>query len=357
MAGRLLIYGANGYTGELTARFAAEQERDAILAGRSAEAVRRVAERYGFEHRVFGLGDAGALRQGLEGVGAVLHCAGPFSRTSRPMIEACLEHDVHYLDISGEIVVFEAAAARDAEAKRAGVLLMPGTGFDVVPSDCLAAHLKARLPDANQLTLGFFGVGSVSHGTATTMVENLHRGGWVRRGGKLTPVASGSLVRELDFGDGSGPRRAMAIPWGDVATAYRTTGIPDIEVYVPASSGMILGARAASRLGGLIGSRAVQDFLKRRIDARPAGPTDEQRRRGKSYLCGEVKNRTGQVSRAWLETPEGYTLTALTSLEIARRVLGGEARPGFQTPAGLFGADFVLGFEGVRRRDGTAAAA
>jgi len=106
-----------------------------------------------------------------------------------------------------EIAVFESAAARDADARSAGVMLLPGTGFDVVPSDCLALHVARKLPDAHALTLGFFGLGSVAHGTATTMVENVHRGGFVRRDGKLTPVPTGSLVRDIDYA----PRRRRCL--------------------------------------------------------------------------------------------------------------------------------------------------
>jgi len=231
------------------------------------------------------------------------------------------------------------------------VMLLPGTGFDVVPSDCLALHVARKLPDAHELTLGFFGLGSVSHGTATTMVENVHRGGFVRRDGKLTPVPTGSLVRGIDYGDGSSKKRSMAIPWGDVSTAFHSTGIPNIEVYVPATSAIIWGARIGSRFGAVLGSSRVQSFLKRRIDARPAGPTDEQRKRGKSFLVAEARNPAGQSAKAWLQAPEGYTLTALTSLEIAKRALAGEVEKGFSTPAKLLGPDFILGFEAVRRRD------
>ncbi|MGH8563145.1 MAG: saccharopine dehydrogenase family protein [Gammaproteobacteria bacterium] len=209
-----------------------------IVAGRSAQRVRAVAHRYGFEHRVFGLDDPETLVAGLADVGVVLHCAGPFSRTSKPMIDACLAARAHYLDITGEIAVFESAAARDADARSAGVMLLPGTGFDIVPSDCLALHVARKLADVHELTLGFFGLGSVSHGTAMTIVENVHRGGFVRRDGKLTPVPTGSLVRDIDYGDGSGKKRSMAIPWGDVSTAFHSTRIPNIEVYVPATSAM-----------------------------------------------------------------------------------------------------------------------
>jgi short subunit dehydrogenase-like uncharacterized protein len=350
MAGSILVYGANGYTGELIARFAREQRVDLILAGRSTAPVRAVAERYGFEYRVFALDSTPAIVAELEGVSVVLHCAGPFSRTADPMAEACLKSKAHYLDITGEVSVFEQMAARDAEARRAGVMLLPGVGFDVVPSDCLAAHLKTRLPDATHLVLGIMGLGGkISHGTATTIVENLPNGSVIRRNGALTNVPTGSLTRTIDYGGRE--KLSMAVAWGDVSTAFHSTGIPNIEVYMPAPRAAVAGAKLMSRVPGLVGSSAVQGFLKRRVDSRPAGPTDQERETGRSLLFGEVKNAQGDVARSWLKTPEGYTLTALTALAIAQRSRDGSARPGFQTPSRVFGPDFVLEFTGVERRD------
>ncbi len=346
---RILVYGAYGYTGELIARFAAERDMRPIVAGRDAARLGAVAARYGFEQRAFGLDDPRALDAALDGVGVVLHCAGPFSRTSRPMVDACLRTRTHYLDITGEIDVFEAMAARDHEAREAGVMLMPGVGFDVVPSDCLAAHLKHRLPDATHLVLGIKGLGKTSHGTATTMVESLDLGGRVRRGGAIVPIRLGTLVRHIDFGQG--PELGIAIPWGDVSTAFHSTGIPNIEVYFPATRAMALGARLSSYAPFVLGSKPVQRFLKRRVDARPAGPTDAERARSKSFLYGEARNAAGKSVAARMTTPDGYTLTADSALAIAERVQGEHAAPGFSTPSTAYGADFILELRGVTRED------
>jgi short subunit dehydrogenase-like uncharacterized protein len=345
-----LLYGAYGYTGELTARFAKARGMRLILAGRDGAKTSEVAQRWGMDHRVFSLDDPRAIDEGLRGVTAVLHCAGPFSRTSRPMVDGCLRNKAHYLDITGEVDVFEACAARTEEARAAGVMVMPGTGFDVVPSDCLAAHMKRRLPDATCLILGFLGLGAASHGTATTIVENLDKGGLIRKDGALVSIPNGSLTRTIDYGYG-GAKKAMAIPWGDVSTAFYSTGIPNIEVYIPAPTTMRVGARALGMLGPLAGSKPVQKLLKRAVDARPAGPSDEQRARGASYLFGEVKNANGDIRISRLKTPEGYTLTADASLTILARVLDGDFKPGFQTPSLAYGADFVMGLEGVTRTD------
>jgi short subunit dehydrogenase-like uncharacterized protein len=344
-----LIYGANGYTGSLIARAAATRGRRPILAGRHAEALATLARQLGLEHRVFALDSPDAAAEGLHGVRLALHCAGPFAHTSRPMADACLRTGVHYLDITGEVSVFEALAARDQEAKAAQVMLLPGVGFDVVPSDCLAAHLKRRLPSANRLALGLQTSGRLSRGTTTTMVENIAGGGLVRQDGVVHSVPAAWKTRVIDFG--AGPTKAITIPWGDVSTAFFSTGIPNIEVYTAASLGLRLAARASRRLGWLLGSRLVQKYLKRRIQARPPGPSDEERAQGRSLLWGEAEDAAGHKVVSRLRGPDGYTVTVHAALAVVERVLAGATAPGFQTPSKLFGPDFVLGLEGVVRED------
>jgi short subunit dehydrogenase-like uncharacterized protein len=344
-----LIYGANGYTGALIAREAVARGHRPILAGRSADAVAGLAKELGLDHRAFGLDDPRAVDARLKDVGSVLHCAGPFAHTYPAMANACLRNKAHYLDITGEVQVFEGLAARDQEAQAAGVMLLPGVGFDVVPSDCLAAHLKRRLPTATRLALGFMSLGRVSRGTATTMAENFHRGGLVRRGGVLTKVPAAWKTRTIDFG--TGPVKAMTIPWGDVSTAYYSTGIPDIEVYMAAPFKTRFGARTTRYLGWWFGSRMMQNYLKRKIQQRPPGPTDEQRARGKSFLWGEASDPNGQVVVSRLQGPEGYTLTVLTALAVVERIRQGDAPAGFQTPAKAYGPDLILGVKGVVRQD------
>jgi len=344
-----LIYGANGYTGALIARLALKQGLQPILAGRNAMSLAALARELSLEHRVFSLDHPAALDEALKGMAAVLHCAGPFAHTSRAMVDACLRTRVHYLDVTGEIDVFEACAARDHEAQAAGAMLLPGVGYDVVPSDCLAAHLKRRLPSASKLALGMQLIGGLSRGTATTMTENIHKGGMVRRGGKLEHVPGAWKTRSIDFG--TGPVKAFTIPWGDVATAFYSTGIPNIEVYLAAPLGLRLASRASRYLGWLLASGLVQRRIKKRIQAGPPGPSDEQRARGRSILWGEATDDAGRRVVSRLQGPEGYTLTALTALEAVREVLAGNAPAGFQTPSKAYGPDFILKIDGVVRQD------
>lgn len=346
-----LIYGANGYTGELTARMAVASGSTPILAGRRAEAILPLAQELGLDHVVCDLDDSRDLDKALHAVDVVIHCAGPFSKTSARMVDACLRTKTHYLDITGEIDVFEATAKRDSEACEAGVALLPGAGFDVVPSDCLAAYVASRASGATSLSLGFQSTGGVSRGTATTMIQNLHRGGAVRRNGEIVRVPAAWKTRQIDFG--RGPRGAMTIPWGDVATAYYTTGIPNIEVFVAAPRSTRITMRIMRVLAPLMSSSPIQRLLIGRVRSGEAGPNAELRQRARSYLWAEASADDQVLAVARLETPEGYTLTAMTSLAIARRMLDGDVRPGFNTPAGAYGADFILELDGVVRRDVT----
>jgi short subunit dehydrogenase-like uncharacterized protein len=265
------------------------------------------------------------------------------------MANGCIDTGTHYLDITGEIEVFEALHAMDERAKQAGIMLMPGAGFDVVPSDCLAAHLKRRLPSASELTLAFQGIGRPSRGTATTMVENIHKGGLIRKDGTLTEVSAAWQTRKLDLGEGD--VTTVTIPWGDVSTAYYSTGIPNVSVYMAAPQSLLMMMKMNRYMGWFFGSAPVQGFLKSRIQAGPPGPTDDERARGYSLLWGEVVNDEGDFAESRLRTPEGYTLTALTALEIGRRAAAGGVPHGFVTPSMAFGPDFILEFEGVERHD------
>lgn len=344
-----LVYGANGYTGSLIARTAAQRGLAPILAGRSAEGVGALARELGLDHRVFALEEPAIVARNLQGNAVVLHCAGPFAHTSKPMADACLRSGCHYLDITGEETVFEALAGRTTEAKAAGIMLLPGVGFDVVPTDCLAAHLKRRLPSATHLTLAIKSGTRLSRGTALTVVEGIHTGGLIRRQGMLTKVPAGWKTRKIDFG--TGPTKAITIPWGDVATAYYSTGIPNIEVYMEAPGALRMAIKLSRFLGWALASRPVQAFLKKRIRAGPPGPSAAERARGKSYFWGEVTDASGNKAESRLQGPESYTLTVDAALAIVQRVLAGHAPPGYQTPSTAFGPDFVLALAGMARAD------
>ena len=261
------------------------------------------------------------------------------------MVEACLRLGKHYTDITGEISVFEAMARRDEAAKNAGIMIMPGVGFDVVPSDCLARHLKNLLPSATNLTLAFYGLGGISHGTQATMTMNAGSGGAVRRSGEIVSVPSAYKTREIDFGEFV--KTAVTIPWGDVSTAFYSTAIPNIEVYTVVPEAQLKLLKLSRYIGWLLKTKPVQNYLQSKI---PEGEPDEtERAQGKTYLWGEASDAQGKKVEARLICPEGYTTTVLTALGIAEKISSGNLQAGFQTPAKCYGADLILGIEGAKR--------
>jgi short subunit dehydrogenase-like uncharacterized protein len=334
-----ILYGASGYTGRAIAEEAARRGLRPILAGRNEQSIGDLARRFNFQHRVFGLDDPNALGRSIHGARLVLNCAGPFSATARPMMEACLAEHAHYLDITGEIEVIEAAAALDQQARAASVILVPAIGFDVVPSDCLAAKLAARLPGATHLQLAFTAMGSLSPGTAKTMLEAVSQGGRVRINGRLTRVPLAWKILEVPFREGT--RTTMTIPWGDVASAFYSTGIGNIEVYAAAPPGQIRMLRRWRWALPVLGAWPLRSIAAAMIEKKVQGPSAESRDRETSSLWGSVEDDRGNRVTATLTTPNGYSLTVSTALAAVGRLLEHSPSPGFLTPSRAFGADFI----------------
>ena len=289
MTQQFLIYGSYGYTGSLIVEQAVKRGMQPILCGRDAVRLKAQADALGLGYRSVLLDDPEALEVALKEAPLVLNCAGPFLHTYKPIMEACLRTGRHYLDITGEIAVFEALAAQDTAARQAGVMLLPGIGFDVVPTDCLAAHLKQRLPEATHLTLALGGLGAgYSHGTLLTSIQGLSGKGVVRKEGKLVQVPILWKTRQVDFG--AGLRTAINIPWGDVSTAYYSTGIKNIETYIVLPKAVLRIAPIIRRMGGLLQLGFIQRFLRYLVMRMPAGPTAEERQQARSRVWGEASD-------------------------------------------------------------------
>jgi len=347
--GRLLIYGVTGYTGRLVAAQAKARGLDVVLAGRSAERVRPLAQSLRLPWRAVGLDEPSRLDKVLDHVDVMLNLAGPFMMTARPALESCLRTNTHYLDVTGELAVFQDLHRYDSRARTRGIMVMPGIGFAALASDCLAAHVASRLPKAQFLRLGISRPDIFSRGTLKTMFSLVRERVSIRREGRLTSVPVGRLERTFDYGEGQ--RVSTAVNWADVYTAYYTTGIPNIEVY--AEAGVFergfyqLGAWFAEPMK-LAPWQWMQDL---QASMWPEGPSEAERAASRRVIVAEAEDQWRRQVCSRLTTPDGYSFTADVALTVAERVLAGEYQAGFQTPAGVYGADFVLAFEGVRRED------
>ncbi len=340
----LMVYGSYGYTGELVVEEAVSRGLDPVVAGRDGERVEKQAGEHELEGRGFPVEE---MADELEDVDVLLNCAGPFSHTYVDAVDACLENEVDYLDITGEIDVFRGVASHDEEAEVAGVTLIPGAGFDVVPTDCLAAHVAGRLGDVDEVRVGVDAEMSLSGGTAKTAVESLGEGCFVRQDGALRRVGLASKSREIDFGEG--PRNAALFPLADVYTAGWSTGAEDVEAYVQVSPYVARLVRGADSAGPLARSHLVRRALKAAADVAFTGPDEETRQTGESRLWAEAVDDAGERAEARLRTPETYALTARVAVEAAERVEDVDA--GFQTPATAFGEGYITEFDDVELTD------
>lgn len=341
-----LLYGANGYTGGLIAKYAVQYGLNPILAGRREDAIKPLADQLKLSYKIFDLTNSSLLKAALQEVKVVVHAAGPFSNTARQMIDACLQTGTHYLDINGDIQVFEQIKSLDAVAKEKNIMLLPGVGFDVVPTDCMALHLKNRLPDATHLKLAFASIGgAVSHGTAMTIVSKLGEGGAARENGQIVKKPLGEKGMWVNFG--SIKLFVMSIPWGDVSTAHFTTGIPNIESYTAVKPTAYKILKLQKLFNWLLRAEGVKNIFRKKIKQRPAGPDDEMRSKAKSLVWGEASNAKNETVTAHFTCADGYTLTALSSLIIAKKVLEENFNPGYQTPASCYGEELIMEIPGT----------
>ncbi len=347
MRGPILIYGSTGYTGRLIAEHARRLRRAPIVAGRDADRVQALAARLGVSGRVAALDQPAALDRALGDVGVLINAATPFAQSAPALIEACLRTRTHYLDITGELPVFRDAFGYDAAARKRGIMIMPGVGLGIVASDCLAMHVAARLPDAKYLRIGLLRPDSFSRGSLRSALGLSNSRVTIRQNGRLMSVPVGRLQRAFDYGDGK--RESVAVSWADVFTAYHSTGIRNIETYFEAD----LVSRTLYQIGAGVADTVRLPPVRRWLDAAtrswPEGPSPKRRRMEKCVIVAEAEDSWRRRAGARLETPDGYSFTAETAMAVSQRVGRGDFQAGFQTPARVYGADFVLGFRGVRR--------
>ncbi len=334
-----MIYGAYGYTGKLIAQEAKNRGHSPLLAGRSAEKLVPVAENFNLDYKILDLKDNENLVKILKKVDLVFHAAGPYKYTSEPMVKACLKTKTNYVDITGEVQVFEQNFKYDKKAIEEKVSIISGVGFDVVPTDCLAKYVSDKLSNPISLDLGITAMSNPSPGTLKTMLEYFHTGQLIRRDGELIRLKKDN-IRKIRFSDKE--RLVRPVTWGDLATAYRTTRIPNITTYMPLPKKFpnllqSIGVSAKDMNENEESKKKVKEWIEKNIH----GPDQVKRETYRCYLWAQVTNNKGENAQAWVETMESYRFTAVAGVRCVEKLL--ELEPiGVLTPALAFGADFLL---------------
>jgi short subunit dehydrogenase-like uncharacterized protein len=345
---RVLLYGAYGYTGRLAAELATAKKLDVVLAGRNKDALAALGDRLSLPTRVVGLDDPKRLSEVLKDITCVVHMAGPFATTSPPMLNACLATQTNYIDITGEIEVFEAMWSREDEIKRAGITVVPGAGFDVVPSDCLAGYVAGKLERPVSLIIALRGLESASQGTLRTAIRQVSKPVLCRRAGAIVALDDRS-PHWIDFGSGDEP--CVPVSWGDVATAFHSTGVGNITVYFRRTKLLRSVDILGKLLGPLLRSRIGQRGLAAIVRSLPEGPSQSERNGHRGTIWAVAIDCSGRSFKASLSTPDAYDFTANSALEISSRISSLPTAVGLVTPSQAFGADFVLSLPGCSRMD------
>lgn len=344
MGKNFIIYGAYGYTGQLITELAVSKGLKPLLVGRSEQKLSAFANKHHLSYIVVDVNSLHLLDKVIDDYTLILNCAGPFSETAKQVIKYCIDKQLHYTDITGEIAVFEMAKTFNASAVQNNVMIMPGTGFDVVPTDCLSKYLSEQLEDATSLELAFKGVGGASHGTTITMISGMDKGGAIRKDGKIIAVPNAYEVKKFDFDRSD--LTAVTIPWGDVSTAFHSTGIPNIKVFMAMSPKTIQKLKWTNYFKCFLGMSVVQNLMKSQV--KEGGPSEADRKKGKSFVVGQVSNDSGVVKKARLQTIEAYTLTAESAVLIAEKIVSGNFKAGYQTPSSAYGYQLVLEIRGSK---------
>lgn len=341
---RLMIYGAYGYTGQLMVEEALWKGIRPILAGRNERRVASVAAQYDLPFRTFNVSQT---KDFLKDISVMLNCVGPFSATAEPVVAACLDTETHYLDITGEIEVFQKCYQKHEEAKKQNIILMPGVGFDIVPTDCIAAMLKQKSPCAERIDLAFSLGTKPSPGTTKTTIENAGKGGIIRENHQLVPVKHGYQSRKIPFQNGE--QWATTIPWGDVFTSGISTGVPHGLVYAAMPKAMIRLLRLSNSIRSILNSPTAQNFMHQTAKILLGkNPGEEERKQQHAQLWGEATTPEGEKTTITLSGPNAYLMTAEAGIKIAQYCLKYDGPGGYFTPSMLLGADFIRSVSGVK---------
>jgi short subunit dehydrogenase-like uncharacterized protein len=322
--GKVLIYGATGYTGTMISHEAARRGLDFEIAGRSEDKLALLAGELKVPYHVFPVNDLAGWEAALTGKTALLNIAGPFSETAELAMQACIRFNAHYIDITAEVDIYHLAETKDQTAKAAGVMLLSGAGL-FATYDPLVMHTAKRVKDPVKLRTAFKYSGGFTPGSIASSANIINAGILVRKNGKIEKLAE---VPATVFDFGNGPENCFPTPLGGVVLCYRSTGIPDIEEYFQ----MALPTNTTDpKTGKFQNGEMSADIAE-----------------SPSMIVAEITGANGETVRSMVEMPPGYMPTVTSAIEVVFRVLKGGYKAGFQSPGSVYGEELLSSLTGLK---------
>ena len=319
MSGRVILFGATGYTGELTARTLVASGIQPVLAARSEDRVSALADELGgLETAVADVTEPSSIAKLLSPGDALITTVGPFSRLGLPALEAAIKAGAHYVDSTGEPEWIRTVFERTDQIQRAGIAALTAFGYDYVPGNLAGALALSRAgDDAVRVDVGYFFKGGfgASGGTKASLAGALLTPGHQWANGQLKTTYGATSDRS--FITSAGKRTGLAIGSSEHFAIPRIAPqVADVGAYLgwfgndprPAKYGSaILGA--ATRVPGV--RPALGALLAKAVPGSTGGPTEAERAKSRSLVVAEAIAVDGRVlERVELEGPNGYDLTA-----------------------------------------------
>ncbi len=345
MQKKWMIYGAYGFTGSLLAKIAADKGFKPVLAGRDALKTKRLALSLGLDFKVFSLDEDSIIEKNLKDIDLLYNLAGPYCKTAPTMVEACLRTKTHYMDLTGDIEIYDFLYSLDKVAIENEILIMPGVGFNVIATECVAAHTVQKLSTCDHLDIVMATQAKPSKGTFKQMIALLPRGGYEIENHELKRRNIGKSDIKIKYPDKR--RTPFSIPIGELIACHKSLNIANIRVHYAMSSSWVRMTETmidiiAKFSGKNYGKKVLSNFASNYIK----GPDETSMLHDKAYVYAKASSDLGVYAETMIKTPEPYYFTALITLKVIQKVLDGEYK-GALTPVEAFGSSIIFEVEGV----------
>ena len=336
----ILLFGATGYTGRLTAHALARRGANFAIAGRNKSKLYDLADEVGGpEVRIAAVGDVNALVEALEDVKVLITTVGPFDELGDTAADAALRARVNYIDSTGEGSFIARLIERDTEARDAGICMASAMGFDEIPAD-VAATLATEGMDKADVVLTYAIPLEASRGTIRSTIGIVSKPGPWLENGHTVMIEPGKTTRWAPMPPPLGPKPSMGMPLAIGRLAPLHLDLSGLRIFVTAGSFQRFGVRfALPVIGRVAGTRWGRWGLEKSLGALPDGPDDDARAKARWTVLAEATSGSSWRNVALLGA-DHYGITAEFLTTSAMKMSEeGFSNPGFHAPVDAVGLE------------------